>query len=155
MTLHLPALELQRNIQLLEDRMLTMPQVDFPLLEWIDGSYYYRAIRIPKGSLLTGARHRQEHECVCIGDLAVSTDTGVARLQGYHRLWAAAGKKRVGLAMADTIWLTVHWIPEGQGLEGIEELLTFPAEHKNLVAVRQRRLSRILQSSNVRELQES
>lgn len=150
-----PVLLLQKQVQKLEEELLKFPQLDFPLLEWIDSGYYYRAIRIPKGALLTGARHRQEHECVSIGDIAVSTDTGVTRLQGYHRLWAAAGKKRVGLAMADTIWLTVHWLPAGQGLEGVEELLTWPEEHKALAVVKQRRLSRILQASNVRELQES
>lgn len=142
-----PALVLQRQIERLEEHILTLPQVDFPVSEWFEGSYYYRAIFIPANHTLTGARHRFEHECVCIGDIMVSTDTGVRRLSGYNRFWAEGGKKRVGSTLKDTIWLTVHWTPK-LSLDNMEEWLTFPEEHEKLAAVKSRRL----QASNVQEL---
>lgn len=126
------------------------------MTHWFDGAYYYRAIFVARDMVITGARHRLEHECVCLGDMLVSTDVGVRRLQGYHRLWAEAGKKRVGRALQDTIWLTIHWVADGsRRLEGIEEYLSFPSEHKRLAAVRERRMSRTLQASNVLELTEN
>jgi hypothetical protein len=146
------AAALQGQIANLEQQILQRPQVDCPMLHWIDGPYYYRAILVRKDTLITGAKHRLEHECVSIGDIQVSTDLGMKRLTGYHRFWADAGKKRVGLALEDTIWVTIHWTNQPT-VEGIEEWLSYPEEHKALAAVRARRNSRTLQASNLPELQ--
>lgn len=143
--------QLQERIQVLEKHILKRPQTDCPMHHWLDGQYYYRAIFIKQGMLITGARHRLDHECVAIGDILVSTDLGLKRLTGYTRLWAEAGKKRIGLTLQDTIWLTIHWT-DHPTLDGIEEWLSFPEEHKALAAVRARRNSRTLQRSNLPEL---
>ena len=142
---------LQEKILRLEEQILQLPQVDVPMMHWIEGDTYYRAILVRKGITITGARHRFPHECICIGDILVSTDIGVTRLQGYTRLWAEGGKKRVGSAVEDTIWLTKHWTNRNS-LEGMDEWLTFPDEHEALALVRDRRNSCALQASNVPQL---
>jgi hypothetical protein len=146
-----PVLSLQEKIVSLEKEILRHPQQGCPMRHWLQDGYYYRAIFIAKGMLITGARHRLEHECLCLGDLLVSTDVGMKRLRGYTRLWAEAGKKRIGLALEDTIWLTIHWTNR-ESLDEIEEWLSFPEEHKALAAVRERDKSLTLRASNVRQL---
>lgn len=142
--------ELQHRIVVLEQNILKRPQEDCPMTHWLEGQYYYRSIFIRAGMLITGACHRLEHECVSIGDILVSTDVGMKRLTGYNRLWAEAGKKRIGFALADTVWTTIHWTDQ-PSLDGIEEWLSYPEEHKALAAVRARRNSRTLQRSNLPE----
>jgi len=129
---------LQQRIRSMEAELLQQPQVDFPLLHWIEADRYYRAIFIPAGCILTGAVHRLEHECMSLGSILVSTDSGMRHLSGYNRFWAEAGKKRIGLALEDTIWLNIHWTNQ-KSLEGIEEWLSYPEEHKLIQAVRERR----------------
>lgn len=145
------AKELQQKIVRLEKYILQRPQEDFPMIHWLEGSMYYRAIFIPKGKLITGAKHRLEHTCVSIGDIEVSTDFGMKRLTGYNHFWAEAGKKRIGFTFEDTIWLTIHWTDQ-KTLEGIEEWLSFPDEHKLLAMVRDRRNRGILHRSNMPQL---
>ena len=143
--------QLQTRIVKMEKQILLREQTDCPMHHWLEGEYYYRAILIRRGMLITGARHRLEHECIAIGDILVSTDLGLKRIRGYTRLWAEAGKKRIGFALQDTIWVTVHWTDQSS-LERIEEWLSYPEEHKALAAVRARRNSRTLQRSNLPEL---
>jgi hypothetical protein len=70
-----------------------------------------RTIRIPAGTLLTGAPHKAEHLNVCSGDITVWTEQGMRRLTGHHVIEALPGAKRVGMAHADTWWTTVHLNP--------------------------------------------
>ena len=150
----IPALaqkELQEKIQRMEEENLKLPQVDFPMIQWIEDDMLTRAIFIPKGYMITGARHRFEHECISIGDINVSTDFGVKRLRGYHRFWAQANKKRIGWALEDTIWVNRLWTDQ-KTLEGIEEWACCKEDHIGLAAVRDRRNSRTLLASNVPQL---
>ena len=142
---------LQSQIKLLEVSLLECPQVEVPMIHWLVGHFYHRAILVRKDTLITGARHLQEHECLSIGDISVSTDVGVKRLQGYHRLWAQAGKKRVGYAHENTIWVTTHWTDQ-LTLIGKEEELSFPEEHKLLAEARSRRNRGTLLNSNAHGL---
>lgn len=140
--------ELQQQVVQLEEEILKCPQVDVPMLHWVEGNCYYRAILVCKNTLITGARHLSEHECISIGCIAVSTDNGMKVLTGHHHFWSQAGKKRVGLALEDTIWLTKHWTNR-QSLEGKEEEISFPEEHEKLAEVRSRNNRRSLLGSNV------
>lgn len=86
----------------------------------IDASYEFadglvaRTIRIPFGTVLTGAAHKSEHLNLCNGDITVWTETGMRRLTGYHVITSRPGAKRVGLAHADTWWTTIHHNPTNE-----------------------------------------
>lgn len=73
-----------------------------------------RTIRIPAGTLLTGAAHKAEHLNIAHGDITVWTEDGMRRLTGHHVLPSLPGAKRVGFAHADTWWTTVHVNPTNE-----------------------------------------
>lgn len=73
-----------------------------------------RTIRIPAGTVLTGAAHRTEHLNIAAGDITVWTEAGMKRLTGYTVLPSSPGAKRAGFAHADTWWTTIHVNPTNE-----------------------------------------
>jgi hypothetical protein len=65
---------------------------------------------------------------VMVGDITVTTDTGMKRLTGYNVFPTQAGMRRVGYAHSDTYWTTLVHTEETE-LDKIEEDLT-PDSHK-------------------------
>lgn len=127
------------DLQLVVDRLLAMPSVD-DVREWeaelaqrpqidlstehlVHGGMYARTILIPAGAGLTGALTSMDNVCIVCGDIAVTTDSGVQRLTGYHVLPAKAGAKRAGVALADTYWTTI-WPTQLTDIEAIEDEAT-------------------------------
>ena len=70
---------------------------------------YARAIHIPKGTLLTGKIHKQEHlNIVAQGVISVLTEDGPQTVRAPFTMVSKPGTKRVGYAHEDTVWITVH-----------------------------------------------
>ena len=70
---------------------------------------YAREIFIPKGTMLTGKIHKQEHlNIVAQGEISVLTDAGPQRIKAPCTIVSSPGTKRVGYAHEDTVWITVH-----------------------------------------------
>lgn len=69
---------------------------------------YGRGVVIPAGTFLVGLPHKAGHLNVCVGDVVVWTSAGRKHLQGAHILPAEAGAARVGFALKDTTWFSVH-----------------------------------------------
>lgn len=83
-----------------------------------------RTIRIPAGTVLTGAAHKAEHLNIAVGDITVWTEAGMRRLTGHHVLPSLPGAKRVGYAHADTWWTTVHANPDNlRDVQALEDAL--------------------------------
>jgi hypothetical protein len=99
---------LQDKVHRLEVEQMAMEQVEVPLINTFGGGIYARTILIRKGTSLTGEIHLTEHMNIVNGDIVVSTDEGMKRLIGYHVLVTKPGTKRVGYAMQDTTWTTLH-----------------------------------------------
>jgi len=95
------------KINALEREILAAPQVDLQTKNEIFAGMIARTIRIPAGTVLTGATHKTDHINILIGDITVSTDEGMRRLTGYNVLPTKAGAKRAGFAHADTMWTTI------------------------------------------------
>lgn len=95
------------KVEILEERILQIPQVDLRTTHALSGGLYARTIYIPAGTVLTGAKHKKDHINVLMGDITVSTDDGMKRLTGYHVLPTQAGAKRAGYAHSDTCWTTI------------------------------------------------
>ena len=107
-------------IRTLERHMLEMPQVDLQTQQLVHGGMYARTIFIPAGTCLTGAETALDNICIVMGDISVTTDKGMVRLQGYNVLPAGHGVKRVGLSHADTWWTTL-WATDKTDLQEIED----------------------------------
>jgi len=70
---------------------------------------YGRRVVIPKGSVTVGKIHRHAVMTVVLkGKGATFTEAGRAEYEAGDVFIAEAGTKRIGLALEDTLWLTVH-----------------------------------------------
>lgn len=116
------------RVAALEQQILALPQVDLDTTHAVHGGMYARTIRIPPGTVLTGALTNADNLCIVSGDITVTTDDGPRRLVGYHVLPARAGFKRAGFAHAETFWTTV--IPTDEtDIAAIEDSFTDESEH--------------------------
>jgi hypothetical protein len=109
-------LALQKSTQALEDELKKLPQVDIPVRDLFFGGLYTRAICIPAGTALTGVVHKRDFVNIVFGDIAVTTDEGIVRLQGFNLLPGTAGHKRAGYAIEDTIWVNVDHAEEADDM---------------------------------------
>jgi hypothetical protein len=107
MTIAQGVAEYRAQIERLEALGEQLPQVTIPTEHVISGGMYARTIDIPADTYLTGAAHKTDHLCVCMGDIEVMTDEGPRRLTGLHVLATKAGMKRAGYTHGPTRWTTI------------------------------------------------
>lgn len=98
---------MQSKISALEDAMLKLPQAGIPVSHDFGGGMYARTIRIPAGTVLTGAIHLSAHLNIVHGDITIVTEEGERRYTGTHVIPSQPGTKRAGHAHADTTWTTI------------------------------------------------
>ena len=111
------------KIVALEREMLKCQQVHIEPVHYFAKGLYAREITIPKGCLLTGKIHLQEHiTMVLSGDISVNTDDGIRRIVAPAIFVTKPGMKRVGYAHEQTMFLTVHAC-ELTDVEKIEDAL--------------------------------
>ena len=82
---------------------------DLPVKHNVHGGIYERSLFIPKGVVLTGKIHVENHICeLSEGDLSVMTDEGVKRIQAPARFNTKAGLKKIGYAHENCVFTTYH-----------------------------------------------
>ena len=86
---------------------MKLPQLDGQTTHALAGGVYARTIRVPAGSVFTGAVHKKDHINIVNGDVTFVNEQGQQRLTGYHVITTRAGAKRVAWAHANTEWTTV------------------------------------------------
>ena len=107
--------------------MLEQPQVEIEPTHYFADGIYAREIVIPAGTLLTGKIHRTRHlNIVSKGKIAVVTEDGQKIIEAPCTFVAEAGTKRVGFALEDTVWTTIHASKETD-LEKLETELIAPS----------------------------
>lgn len=113
----------RERVERLEAELNKLPQVECPVWHHFAPGLYARKMLIRKGTVLTGAVHKTEHLCIVSGDIEVTTDDGVKRIQDAHAILASKpGAKRAGYAHEDTYWTTVHATNETDLDKLVEEL---------------------------------
>lgn len=118
--LPIPSREL---IERLEAAMLELPQLEIKTTHHLAEGLYAREIFIPAGTLLTGKVHKCEHlNIVSKGRIKVWTEDGIKEVCAPFTMVSRPGTKRVGLALEDTIWTTIH-ATELKASESTPELL--------------------------------
>lgn len=109
----------QKKVLKLEREIGKLPQADLPLRHFFIESPrtvtggYARELTILKGVALVGRVHK--HPCINIiskGDISVTTDDGLKRIQAPYTFVSPAGTKRAGYAHEETIWTTFHLTDE-------------------------------------------
>jgi hypothetical protein len=83
---------------------------DLPVRHSFAPGIYAREMSIPEGTLLIGKIHKHRHHNFLMqGSIIVLTeDEGVKLLQAPLMVVSEPGTQRIGYAVTDTIWTTVH-----------------------------------------------
>jgi len=89
---------------------------------------YIRTMKVPAGTVLTGAIHRGENFLfIREGDITVWTQDGMRHLFNGDLVKSNAGLKRVGYAHTDCIMSTIHFNPMNEtDPETLWEMFTVP-----------------------------
>lgn len=120
--------EMRAKIVELEALMKAMPkevQIEIPTTHYFAPGIYMRQVFIPKGATVTGKIHKTEHlNILSQGKLAVLTEDGMKTLTASTVVKSMPGIKRVGHALEDSVWITVHANPsEEQDTDKLEAAL--------------------------------
>jgi len=100
------------QIERLESFMIEAPQLQIEPVHHFAHGIYAREITIPAGTLLTGKVHSTEHlNIVSSGSIVVWTEDGMKQVDAPFTMVSRPGTKRVGLAITDTVWTTIHANP--------------------------------------------
>ena len=88
----------------------TMEQAELPLKHSFAPGVYAREMEIPAGTLLIGKIHKHKHHNFLMkGSIIVLTETnGVELLQAPLMIVSEEGTQRIGYAVTDTVWTTIH-----------------------------------------------
>tara|TARA_R100001086_G_scaffold200856_1_gene117054 strand:+ start:2827 stop:3282 length:456 start_codon:yes stop_codon:yes gene_type:complete len=118
-------LERREKIVALEKEMLKLPQIEIPTEHYFAPGVYMRQVTIPKGATVTGKIHKTEHmNILSKGKLLVETEEGVKELTASTVIKSKPGAKRVGHALEESVWITVHPNPENiLEVEKLEDML--------------------------------
>lgn len=101
--------DMRAKVLALEEELSRLPQVDCPVRHYFAPGIYARELTIPAGVTLTGAVHKTEHlSIVSKGRIAVSTDEGMKEVAAPYTFVSMPGTKRVGHAIEETVWTTIH-----------------------------------------------
>ena len=128
----LEALQIRMGILTMEAAMIALPEARFgnqddcPLTHSFAGPIYTRQMLLPKGYLITGKIHRQEHPIfVLSGDVSVVDEyTGLKRIKGPCYYISKSGAKRLIYAHEDTVFVTIHYVGDERDIDRIENLIT-------------------------------
>lgn len=106
------SVELRDKIVRIEAAMMAMPEhrkIELKTTHHFAPGIYMREIFIPKGTTLTGKIHKTEHlNILSQGVLRVATEDGIKELEASTVIKSNPGIKRVGFALKDAVWITVH-----------------------------------------------
>lgn len=92
-----------------EAALLTLPQIDLNPIHYFAKGMVARELFMPKGSVVTGHIHVDEHIVVIpYGDVTVATDHGTERYVGPCVFVGKPGSKRALYMHEDTLWVAIN-----------------------------------------------
>ena len=87
---------------------------------------YIREMKIPKGVIVMGKIHKYDHPNFLMkGEIMIICPEGEMLLKAPMHFISSAGTQRMGLALEDTVWVTVHENTEDlRDVKRLEDLFT-------------------------------
>lgn len=115
------------QVDALASAMHAMPEAQVhiePRHIFSDG-LYGREVRLPAGTVAVGHRHKQAHICIIsAGKCLVVAEDGTTEIEAPATFVVPVGRRNCVHAITDTVWTTVHAVPnEARDVEAIEALL--------------------------------
>lgn len=97
------------EVYAVEERLLSLPQIDFRLVSRFADGLYAREVTMQKGAVCSSKIHLKEHFAfVLTGDVSVWTDRSYQRIKAPAVLVTQPGTKRILLIHEECTWVTVH-----------------------------------------------
>lgn len=107
--MELTELTLKDKILAAEAHMKLQPQIELKVRHYFSHGVYARELHIPAGVTLTGEVHKFENlNILSQGDISVSTEDGIVRVQAPFTIVSPPGTKRIAYTHSDCIWTTIH-----------------------------------------------
>lgn len=149
-----PAASMRRRVERLEAVIEQAPQVDCPVRHHFAPGIYMREMTIPAGVVLTGAVHKTEHlNIVLRGHIAANTADDVAERRGGDIFVSLPGLKRAGVALEETVWITIHANPTNE--TDLDKLVPMLVEATNAQLLGGRENRQLAHAAAVAELEQS
>ena len=106
----LPGTTVREKITTLEVAMSKCKQVEITPIHRFANGMYAREILVPKGVLISGKVHSTETVSVMSKGsmMIVNEDGSKVEVHAPYTHIGKVGWKRVGLALEDTVWVTIH-----------------------------------------------
>ena len=84
--------------------------LEWPLKHSFSNGVYSRELTIPVGGLLVGKIHKhQHHNFLLKGEIIIITEEGgIETLKAPCSIVSSPGTQRIGYALEETIWATIH-----------------------------------------------
>lgn len=123
-TAALPKEEIRDYIAGIESKMLSFPQVEFPLKHYFSKDVYAREMSAPAGALIVGKIHKLKNMSILSkGSVSILSVDGFMQVSAPYTFVSSPGVKRLIYVYEDVVWTTVHGTSETD-LEKLEEELT-------------------------------
>jgi len=92
-----------------ENILSKFPQIKIKTKHYFTEGVYAREITIPAGVILTGKTHKTEHlNIISKGEIKILTENDVQHVKAPYTIKSKPGVKRVGHAVTETVWTTIH-----------------------------------------------
>lgn len=97
----------------IESKANQCEQVEIPLQHYFSKDVYAREIIIPKGTLVVGKIHKhQSLNILSKGKIALFSIEGAKIVEAPFTIVSPPGVKRVGYAIEECVWTTIHGTSE-------------------------------------------
>lgn len=114
--LETPGIAARDKILAFEKKFTQLPGVQLgdsdicPVKHKFSDGIYVREMFIPKDTVLIGKLHRHSHPSFFLsGEMIVFTESGgIEHVKAPKSIISPAGTKRIGIAVEDSVWITVH-----------------------------------------------
>lgn len=122
------SVSLSDQIDSLEDNLAKLPLLEFVTGHIFKGGMYTRSLFIPKGTILTGRRHKTEHiNIITQGSCSVATEDREGEETKIEAtapciFSSKAGVRKVVYAYEDVMWTTVHICKATNAEDALKEL---------------------------------
>lgn len=114
---------MRQKVERAEKILEQLPQVECAVSHHFAPGVYARELRIPAGTIATGAVHKTEHLSILVGHCMLTTDEGPREFSGHNTFVSKPGAKRMIVAISDVVMTTIHPTEE-KDLDKLCELLT-------------------------------
>jgi quercetin dioxygenase-like cupin family protein len=101
--------ETQAKVDRLAEVMRQMPQADIPVTHRFLDGIYVREVFMPRGSIVIGKIHKQEHIAIISkGRATVLTEDGLKQIAAPCTFKSPPGVRRALVIHEDMVWTTIH-----------------------------------------------